>query len=164
MKILTTGTDRKQDRTGTGTDRTERFNTTTRGPCNWNMKIMLFELSALVTLLLTSESHPNVSLKEDRNLNLLNVDMSSMEPLCDVRTSYVFPQFGKNIFGKRRKLLRQRVRIVKCLGLNAGWALKNFVKAECRQNFVKVELFYKGTGLRMTTFISCDQLINVLLI
>ena len=127
---------------------------------------MLFELSALVTLFLTTESHPNVSLKEERNLTLLNVDkeLSSMEPLCDVRTSYVFPQFGKNIFGKKRKLLRQRVRIVKCLGLNAGWALKNFVKAECRQNFVKVELFYKGTGLRMTTFISCDQLINVLLI
>ena len=127
--------------------------------------MMLFELSALVTLFLTSESHPTGSLKEERNLTLLNVDMelSSMEPLCDVRTSYVFPQFGKNIFGKKRKLLRQRVRIVKCLGLNAGWALKNFVKAECRQNFVKVELFYKGTGLR-TTFISCDQLINVLLI
>ena len=134
------------------------FNTTTQcpphGPCILNMKMMLFELLALVNVFLTSKSHPNVSLKEDRNINeLLNVDMSSMEPLCDVRTSYVFPQFGKNIFGKKRKLLRQRVRIVKCLGLNAGWALKNFVKAECRQNFVKVELFYKGTGLIMTTFI-----------
>ena len=151
-------------------DSREGLNTTTQcsshGLCIWNMKMMLFELSALVTLFLTSESHPNVSLKEERNLTLLNVDkeLSSMEPLCDVRTSYVFPQFGKNIFGKKRKLLRQRVRIVKCLGLNAGWALENFVKAECRQNFVKVELFYKGTGLRMTTFISCDQLINVLLI
>ena len=128
--------------------------------------MMLFELSALVTLFLTTESHPNVSLKEERNLTLLNVDkeLSSMEPLCDVRTSYVFPQFGKNIFGKKRKLLRQRVRIVKCLGLNAGWALQNFVRAKCRQSFVKVELFYKGTGIRMATFILCDQLINVLLI
>ena len=113
-----------------------------------------------VTLFLTSEEHPTVSLTEHRNLTkLLNVDieLSSMEPLCDVHTTYIFPQFGKNIYGKKRKLLRQRVKIVKCLGLglNAGWALKNNVKVECRQNFVKVELFYKGTEYKRT-FISCD--------
>ena len=138
------------------------FNTTTQcpphGPRILNMKMMLFELLALVNVFLTSKSHPTVSLKEDRKFpKLLNVDMESfsMAPLCDVHTSYIFPQFGKNIFGKKRKLVRQRVRIVKCLGLNAGWALKNNVKAECRQNFVKVELFYKGTEFKMT-FISCD--------
>ena len=69
-------------------------------------------------------------------------------PLCDVRTSYIFPEFGKNTHGLKRKILngdiRQSVKIVKCLGLNAGWAISNTVIAKCEQDFSELKLFSMG--------------------
>ena len=62
-------------------------------------------------------------------------------PLCDVRTSYIFPEFGKNILNGN---IRQSVKVVKCLGLNAGWAIRNTVIAKCQQEFSEVKLFSTG--------------------
>ena len=87
-------------------------------------------------------------------------EMFTWEPLCDTLTSYISPKFKKNIFGENRTILNgnshepwmnsfsQRVKIVKCLGgsdvTNAGWALKSFVKAKCKQIFGDVRLFFLG--------------------
>ena len=62
-------------------------------------------------------------------------------PLCDVRTSYIFPEFKRKILNGD---IRQSVRIVKCLGLNAGWAIKDTVIAKCEQDFSEVKLFSMG--------------------
>ena len=103
--------------------------------------MILLELLSLVTLFLTSQSQPV-------SQNRILTRMSSMEPLCDVHTSYIFPNFEKNIYGLKRKVLngviRQRVRIVKCLDLNAGWAIRRTVIAKCQQNFAEVKLFSIG--------------------
>ena len=103
--------------------------------------MILLELLSLVTLFLTSQSQPV-------SQNRILTRMSSMEPLCDVHTSYIFPNFEKNIYGLKRKVLngviRQRVRIVKCLDLNAGWAIRRTVIAKCQQNFAEVKLLSIG--------------------
>ena len=110
--------------------------------------MILIELLSLVTMFLASTSSLNVALKDEEP------EMSPREPLCDVHTSFI--HFEMNICGKNRKILngnqkyfpqrsiRQRVRIVKCLGLNASWALKNTVRAECLQNYVDVKLYCIG--------------------
>ena len=100
--------------------------------------MILLELLSLVTLFLTSQSQP---VSQDRILTR----MSSMEPLCDVHISYIFPNIEKNIYGlKRNGVIRQRVRIVKCLDLNAGWAIRRTVIAKCQQNFAEVKLLSIG--------------------
>lgn len=103
--------------------------------------ILFLELLSLVTLFLKSQSQP---VSQDRILTR----MSLMEPLCDVHISYIFPNIEKNIYGLKRKVLngviRQRVRIVKCLDLNAGWAIRSPVIAKCQQNFAEVKLFSIG--------------------
>ena len=118
--------------------------------------MILIELLSLVTMFLSSTTSLNVELKEDDFTKILHAEpeMSPKEPLCDVHTSFIFHEM--NICGKKRKILngnqkhfpqrsiRQRVRIVKCLGLNASWALKNTVRAECLQNYVDVKLYCIG--------------------
>ena len=113
------------------------------------MIFMPIKLLSLIIFFLTNSSRSRFlfSSEEDRNLTKIfysEPEISSMEPLCDVQTSYIYPQFEINILGKKRKILNQKVRIVKCLGLNADWALKNTVKALCQQNYLEVKLFCIG--------------------
>ena len=98
--------------------------------------MILIELLTLITLFLTSQSQP---VFQDRILTRM----------CDVHTSYILPELEMNNYGKIQKILndgvmRQRVRIVKCIGLNAGWAFKSTITAKCKQNFAEVKLFIEG--------------------
>ena len=103
--------------------------------------MILLVILSLATMFLASQSQP---VSQDRILNR----MSLMEPLCDVHTSYIFPKFEKNIYGLKRKILdgviRQRVKIIQCLELNASWAIRSTVIAKCQQNFAEVKLFSIG--------------------
>ena len=104
--------------------------------------MMYIKLLSLGILFFTSTSKSrSISSKEKRNLT--EIFNSEPEPLCDVRTSYIYPQFEINILGKKRKILHQEVKIVKCLGLNADWAMKNTVTPVCQQNYLEVKLKVK---------------------
>ena len=109
--------------------------------CLRNRNMILLVILSLATMFLASQSQP---VSHDRILNR----MSLMEPLCDVHTSYIFPKFEKNIYGLKRKILngviRQRVKIIQCLELNASWAIRSTVIAKCQQNFAEVKLFSIG--------------------
>ena len=115
-----------------------------------NMIMMPIKLLSILILASKISSRSIFSGEEDRNLTEIfhsELELSSMKPLCDEQTSYIYPQFEINILGKKRKILQQ-VRIVKCLGLNADWALKNTVTPVCQQNFLEVKLFCIGKRLK----------------
>ena len=111
---------------------------------------MSVELLSMVILFFTSSSRNRsilLLIEEDRNLTEIyksESEMSSMEPLCDEQTSYINPQCEINILGKKRNIFDQNVRIVKCLGLNVDWALKDTVTPMCQQNYLEVKLFCIG--------------------
>ena len=105
--------------------------------------MILFELLFLVTLFLTGQCQPvfqdrrftRMSYVEPRGWNQYP-SYNEPTPVCDVRTSYINPEMGSGN--------RLRVKIINCLGLNAEWAFKNTVKAECQQTYVEVKLFSQG--------------------
>ena len=103
--------------------------------------MILFELLPLVTLFLPSQSQRVFQDRRPRMPRMRNPwnpypENVGPTPVCDVQTSYINPDFGNG--------MRQQVKIVKCMGLNADWAFKNTVKAECQQTYVEVKVFSQG--------------------
>ena len=112
--------------------------------------MMSIELLSVAIIFLTSTCRNRtilLSIEEDRNLTEIyksESEMSSMTPLCDEQTSYIDPQCEIKILEEKKNIFHEQVRIVKCLGLNADWALKNTVTAQCQQNFQEVKLLCIG--------------------